>query len=145
MSLTATNSTGSSTKTYTDAIKIRRKARYLYDTIAVTEETRPMQIRLLQELVELTEKTYTKTRILRDLVTSIQKNLPEIPGQDEYGRFHTNSRFNEFGHLIIDTLTGIGRRITRAVQMDDKTGLKQARARILTEEIIIEETIEEQP
>jgi len=140
VSLTTSNAYGTSTKTYTDCIKVHLNARYFHDKIFVTEIGAPIKSKLLTDLISIVESRYN-ARLFTDLVTAIQKQVPDGLGVDEASNRSTWANLDEWGHLITNAINDLGHRLLKVAGYSDDTAFVIMDAKTLEDKVTITEDL----
>ncbi len=108
--LTVTNALGSSTRSYTDAIKITRKGKTFYEVINYADTPATFHVEVFNE-VATSADTVIQAHIFDESINFVQDEVPDEPGLDEWGMRNFYSSINEWGHRIISAVTDWGNRI----------------------------------
>jgi len=135
--LTVTNALGSSTRSYTDAIKITRKGRTMHEVVGCADDFSTFGVRVFDEYPTYSDLTIVYATILPESICFVQSEIPEAPGIDEWGVRNLYSTINEWGIRIFNTLNAWGHRILHAASANDYTPLTMFHAKEFREDIII--------
>jgi PKD repeat protein len=134
--LTVTNALGSSTRSYTDAIRITRKGKTFYEVINYADTPATFHVEVFNE-VATSADTVIQAHIFDESINFVQDEIPDEPGLDEWGMRHFYSSINEWGHRIISAVTDWGNRILYNGSTLDNSPVTLFKAQEFREDLIL--------
>lgn len=135
--LTVTNSLGSSTRTYTDAIRLTRKSRTMNEVVGSADTFATFGCHVFVEYPSGSDLPLVYATILPEGVYFIQREIPDVPGIDEWGVRHLYSTINEWGVRIFTALNSWGHKILHNSSSVDRTPLRCIDVEIFEETVIV--------
>jgi PKD repeat protein len=138
VTLDATNSAGTSTKTYTNCIKIHYAAKTFIEKLNFIEDQfSSFDVKTFEEPIEFSTQI-VPAKIFSETTCYIQKEVPDTPGLDEFGNLSFYRQLDEWGKLIIGTINAVGHKILKVAGLSDQTGLTFFRTKELEETVYYE-------
>lgn len=135
VSLTITNPYGSDTVVYNDAIRLSRKSKSFKEVTGIVDEFASLKIKKFDEDAMPSDLPVVYATILNENFQVVQRELPNVPGLDEFGVSHVSRTLNVFGSKIINAINEWGHKIIKAVTFNDHTGYSMYRAQEFNEEV----------
>lgn len=122
--LTVANAMGSSSRVYNDAIRLTRKSRTMNEMVGGADAFASFGVQVFLEYATGTDLPIVYATILPEGVYFVQREIPDVPGIDEWGVRHLYSTINEWGVRIFTTLNSLGYKILHNASSVDRTPLK---------------------
>jgi len=138
ITLTVTNSMGSSVKTGTLNIVSRQVVREIKEFISVSDSALNPVLAVINELVELTDAVMN-VHVISEIVRIFNGGDVSKQGNDEFGIGHIRRRVNMYGNYISNTLTSYGHKITNALTSRTNTDCEVIDTVVVCEEMVFVE------
>lgn len=142
VSLTVSNSIGSSTKTIYDCIKIHNESKEFIEKLQYADSNNHFNIHILTETIYPSD-SMIHAHVFTEVASYTQKEIPDKPGIDEHGNLNLYNNINEFGEFIIGSLTEQAKRLLKVASSIDKTGFTHIRALEFDETIYYDSRFDE--
>lgn len=135
--LTVTNALGSSSRVYNDAIRLTRKSRTMNEVVGSADTFSTFGVQVFMEYATGSDLPIVYATILPEGVYFIQREIPNVPGIDEWGVRHLYSTINEWGVRIFTALNSWGHKILHNSSSVDRTPLRCIDVEIFEETVIV--------